>query len=122
MSSAAVKEGKGGAPDAPSPWMAVLDKASGEYYYWNEETDETTWERVFEEGRSERAGKAFGKGATYVGEKIGKAAIAAAGTFSRHTAAHDSAKHSQLDPRVVRATEKTAKVTTTAANAVVKGP
>ena len=86
--------GKEAAPETPEPWVAVLDEASGEYYYWDSETDETTWDRVFDEapGRGEKVGKAFGKGATFIGEKIGKAAILAGDAFARHTTAHDSEK------------------------------
>lgn len=29
----------------PPNWIAVEDVESGDYYYWNEITDETTWER-----------------------------------------------------------------------------
>ncbi|KAJ3066225.1 hypothetical protein HDU98_010466 [Podochytrium sp. JEL0797] len=28
-----------------SPWEAVRDEASGTHYYWNADTDETTWDR-----------------------------------------------------------------------------
>ena len=29
----------------PPPWQAVFDEDSGLYYYWNEDTDEVTWDR-----------------------------------------------------------------------------
>lgn len=43
----------------PPPWQAVFDEDSGLYYFWNEDTDEVTWqnptERVCEiENRCDR--------------------------------------------------------------------
>jgi len=32
------------APPKKSPWKPILDEESGESYYWNEETGESTWE------------------------------------------------------------------------------
>jgi len=31
--------------DLPDDWVAVLDPDSGDYYYWNQKTDEVTWDR-----------------------------------------------------------------------------
>lgn len=36
----------------PRPWQAVYDDDSGLYYYWNEETDEVTWQHPSEKVRS----------------------------------------------------------------------
>lgn len=32
----------------PHPWQAVFDEDSGLYYFWNEETDEVTWQHPVE--------------------------------------------------------------------------
>lgn len=135
--------------ELPKPWVAVLDEASENYYYWNEDTDETTWDRpsetaakpkeedtppplppkpqiaeknaVIRPGTGERAGAALGAGATYVGKGFGNAARKAGDLFSKNTRKHDNEKDSQLDPRVVHATQKTAQASSAAASAVVKG-
>lgn len=34
-----------GDADVLPPWQAVFDEDSGLYYYWNENTDEVTWQK-----------------------------------------------------------------------------
>jgi len=35
----------------PNHWQAVWDAESEAYYYWNDETDEVTWDKPGEEKR-----------------------------------------------------------------------
>mmetsp|Transcript_37995 Transcript_37995/g.38677 ORF Transcript_37995/g.38677 Transcript_37995/m.38677 type:complete len:342 (-) Transcript_37995:83-1108(-) len=38
--------------EVPKPWQAVVDKTSGDTYYWNKLTNETSWERPSAEPES----------------------------------------------------------------------